>query len=217
MKKALIFYGGWSGHTPYETALTFEKMLKEEGYDVTLSDTLDCLNNYEEISDIDLFVPDWTMGEISGVQASNISKAVSEGAGIAGCHGGMCDAFRNCPDWQFMTGAQWVAHPGNGEVTYRVEMKSGSIFTEGLSDFSYKGEQYYLHVDPAVTVHATTLFPVSDGEYSANGTITMPVIFTKKWGKGNVFYFSIGHSFKDFEIPQANTIIRRGFLWATRK
>ena len=216
MKKALIFYGGWNGHTPYETALVFENMLKEEGYDTTVSNSLDCLNNYDDIADIDLFVPVWTMGEITNVQAGNISKAVSNGAGIAGCHGGMCDAFRNCTDWQFMTGAQWVAHPGNGEVTYQVELKSGNIFTDGLSDFNYKGEQYYLHVDPAVTVHATTLFPVSDGEHASNGTVAMPVIFTKNWGKGKVFYFSIGHTYKDFDIPQVNSIMKRGFIWATR-
>ena len=183
MKKALIFYGGWNGHTPRETAEIFEAWLKDEGYDVVKSDSMDILNNYEDISDIDLFVPMYTMGEISALQVTNISKAVSNGAGLAGCHGGMCDSFRNNTDWQFMTGAQWVAHPGNNNVTYKVNLKQGNLFTEGLSDFEYTGEQYYVHIDPAITVHATTIFPVADGEHSSNGTVVMPVIFTKKMGK----------------------------------
>ena len=89
MKKALIFYGGWNGHTPKETAMVFEEMLKEEGFCVTVSDTMDILNSYDNIADIDLFVPVWTMGEISNEQSQNILKAISEGAGIAGCHGGI--------------------------------------------------------------------------------------------------------------------------------
>ena len=217
MKNALIFYGGWEGHTPRQTALVFESMLKEEGYHVTMRDQLSILDNYEDIANIDLFVPVWTMGSITDKQSANISRAVSSGAGIAGCHGGMCDSFRNDTTWQFMTGAQWVAHPGNSEDVYRVNLKHDNPFTEELSDFEYHGEQYYMHVDPAVSVWATTTFPVAPGEHVLNGTTLMPVIFTKKWGKGNVFYFSIGHTDRDFSIPQVKTIMKRGFLWATRK
>ena len=94
MKKALIIYGGWDGHTPKETGALFAEILRGEGFEVTLSDTLDCLNDYEQIRQYDLFVPVWTMGEISWEQENNICRAVEEGAGIAGCHGGMCDSFR---------------------------------------------------------------------------------------------------------------------------
>jgi type 1 glutamine amidotransferase len=36
------------------------------------------------------------------------------------------------------------------------------------------------------------------------------------WGRGKVFYASLGHTFKDFEIPEALEIVRRGMLWASR-
>lgn len=217
MKKALIFYGGYEAHTPFETAKVFEGMLKQEGYTVVMSDSMDVLNNYDDIADVDLFVPVWTMGQITTQQVLNISKAVSLGAGIAGCHGGMCDTFRENTWWQFMTGAQWVAHPGNSVITYKVSLKHDNPFTEGLSDFEYTGEQYYMHVDPAVMTYAVTAFPVEEGEHSSNGTVLMPVVFTKKWGKGNIFYLSIGHTYKDFDIPEVNTIMKRGLLWATKK
>jgi len=216
MKKALVFYGGWDGHTPYETAHIFKEMLIGNGFEVTMSDSLNILDSYEDIKQYDLFVPMWTMGTISSAQAKNICQAVAEGAGIAGCHGGMCDSFRDSTEWQFMTGSQWVAHPGNSEAHYTVNFIPGNEFTDGLEDFSYTGEQYYIHVDPAVKVYATTTFPTMDGPHAANGTVKVPVVYTKKWGKGNVFYCSMGHTYKDFDIPQIKTVMNRGFLWAVR-
>ena len=49
MKKALILYGGWDGHTPKETAQLFDELLRAEGFETVLSDTLDVLNDYEQI------------------------------------------------------------------------------------------------------------------------------------------------------------------------
>ena len=217
MKKALIFYGGWDGHTPKETAHLFADILRGEGFEITMSDTLSCLDNYEDLKQYDLFIPVWTMGEIGWEQCNNICKAVEEGAGIAGCHGGMCDSFRVSTDWQFLTGSQWVAHPGNDQAVYTVNLKQDNPFTEGLEDFSLQSEQYYIHVDPVVKVHATTRFPVFEGPHSSNGEVDLPVVYTKTWGKGKVFYNSLGHTYKVFEdIPAAKEIMRRGFLWAAR-
>jgi type 1 glutamine amidotransferase len=36
------------------------------------------------------------------------------------------------------------------------------------------------------------------------------------YGKGRVFYTSLGHVAKDFDVPQARTIVQRGMLWAAR-
>ena len=56
--------------------------------------------------------------------------------GIAGNHGGMCDAFRNNVEWQFMTGGNWVAHPGNDGTEYEVNIKqSSSPIVKGIADF----------------------------------------------------------------------------------
>lgn len=217
MKKALVFYGGWEGHTPKETAELFAEVLKKDGIDVTLSDTLSVLDSYEEITKYDLFVPVWTMGHISSKQSQNISRAVSEGAGIAGCHGGMCDSFREDTDWQFMTGSQWVAHPGGEGAVYSVEFNSDDPLTAGIDPFTVQSEQYYIHVDPAVKVLATTRFPVVEGNHSPNGEVQLPVEYIKFWGKGKVFYNSLGHNAEFFnKYPQALELMRRGFLWAIR-
>lgn len=218
MKKALIVSGGWEGHDPKGTAAVFKQVLVENGFEVDVSFTLDVLADGESLKSYDLIVPHWTMGEIKSQYVKNVSDAVAEGTGLAGCHGGMCDAFRNDCDWQFMTGAQWVAHPGNAEVTYEVEFLQGkSPLVEGIENFTLTSEQYYIHYDPCVNVLATTeVKPIEGMPYAANGNVTMPVVFTKKWGNGRVYYISIGHTSDVWNIPSAREAIRRGFIWAAK-
>lgn len=216
MKRALIVYGGWAGHDPEGIANLFEEMLIDEGIAVDKSDSLDAF--LEDLSKYDLIVPIWTMGTLPSEAEKNVMKAVENGTGIAGCHGGMCDAFRNSTGWQFMTGAQWVAHPGNSTVTYTVNITDkNSPLTKGISDFTVTSEQYYIHIDPAIKVYATTDFPIADGPHASNGKVSIPVVFTKTWGKGKIYYNSLGHTAQTFmDIPEAKELMRRGFLFAMR-
>lgn len=215
MKKALIVYGGWEGHDPQGVADVFAEILEKENFKVEKADTLDAF--LTTLTQYDLIVPIWTMGVLSRDAEKNVCDAVAAGTGIAGCHGGMCDAFRNNTTWQFMTGAQWVAHPGNSNVTYEVNINKASTspLVEGIEDFSVTSEQYYILVDPAVDVLATTTFTY-EGHHTANGHITVPVAFIKRWGKGKVYYNSLGHDRHIFDIPQAKEMMRRGFLYAAR-
>jgi type 1 glutamine amidotransferase len=131
----------------------------------------------------------------------------------------MCDAFRMDTEWQFMTGAQWVAHPGNDGLRYPVNISRDKPheITAGLSDFEVASEQYYLHVDPGVNVLATTPFPTPgvNGPHAKNPCL-MPVVFTKMYGNGRVFYNSLGHHRDVLEAPEPRELMRRGFLWANK-
>ena len=42
----------------------------------------------------------------------------------------------------------------------------------------------------------------------------MPVVWTKRWGTGRVFYNSLGHAANIIAMPEVSLIMRRGFLWA---
>lgn len=215
MKKALIVQGGWDGHEPEKVSDIYRKILEAENFDVEVSDTLDAYADVEKLKALDLIVPNWTMGEIAKQYVWNVSEAVASGVGLAGSHGGMCDSFRNNVDWQFMTGGNWVAHPGNDGIEYTVNFKhSSSPLTEGMQDFKVVSEQYYLHVDPAVEVLATTRFPVAEGPHASNKAVDMPVVWTKRWGAGRVFYSSLGHVANIVSMPEVSHIMKRGFLWA---
>ncbi len=209
---AHIVYGGWEGHTPRETAELLASLLEEAGVKATLHNSLDLFASIPE--DATLLVPVWTMGELTPEQAQGVCAAVERGVGLAGCHGGMCDAFRGCTDWHFLTGGQFVAHPG-GEVRYRVCVEDlEHPITQGVEDFEVLSEQYYHHIDPANHILATTEFPVADGPHAANGKVKMPTIWTKRWGLGRVFYCAIGHTADDIAAEPVRTIVQRGMLWA---
>ena len=217
MRKALIIQGGWEGHQPAELAEVFARVLQEESFSVEISTSLDSLLDLEGLQKLHLLVPVWTMGSISQVQSENACLAVAGGLGLAGCHGGMCDAFRTDVQWHFMTGGQWVAHPGDDKTPYLVNIRSSSNpITEGLADFELASEQYYVHVDPAVEVLASTNFPnpLAPGFHSTNPLTAVPVVWTKRWGHGRVFYNSLGHHADVFDNYEALELMRRGFLWA---
>ena len=215
--KALITWGGWPGHEPDRVADIFRRMLEAEGMEVTVTDSLDCFDDAEGLRALDLIVPVWTMSELSRERATNVSEAVARGTGIAGCHGGMCDAFRGNPLWQFITGGQWVAHPGGDGIRYTVRITDpGHELVQGIGDFEVATEQYYLHVDPANRVLATTRFPTVSWYHSPNGEVEMPVAWTRAWGLGRVYYNALGHKANVIESGPPYEMLRRGLVWAAK-
>ncbi len=212
-KKALFVWGGWEGHTPKESTDIFSSLLEEAGYEVTVSDTLDAYLDADLLNSLDLIVPVWTMGKISKEQQTNLLAAVESGVGIGGWHGTMGDSFRENTAYQWMVGGQWVAHPG-GIIDYRVNITDHTHpITAGLDDFDMHSEQYYMHTDPSNQTLATTTF---SGEHARwiDSTV-MPVTWLRHYGKGRVFYCSLGHVAADFDVPEAREMVRRGLLWAS--
>lgn len=218
-KKALVVWGGWNGHTPKESVDVFVPFLEENGFEVVVSDTLDSYLDEELMGSVSLIVPCWTMGEITGKQSGGLQKAVAAGAGLVGWHGGIIDSFRMDVNYQFMTGAQWVSHPGGCIPSYDVNITNKDHeLTKGIADFTLTDtEQYYCHFDPACDVLCTTTLSGEHGDptqYPA-GTV-MPFAYTRMWSKGKVFVACWGHTFKDFEVPEALEIVQRALLWAAK-
>ncbi|MCU0462267.1 MAG: ThuA domain-containing protein [Bacteroidales bacterium] len=211
-KRVLYVWGGWMGHEPDKCRDIFVPWMESEGAAVTVSETLDSYIISDLEKDFDLIVQTWTMGTITGPQAKALEEAVKSGVGLAGWHGGLGDSFRNNTEYQFMVGGQWVAHPG-GVIDYRVNIidKKDPV-TKGLTDFAMHSEQYYMHVDPNVKVLATTTFTNEKADWI--GGCTIPVAWKKVYGKGRVFYSSLGHVASDFKVPQALEIQKRGIRWA---
>jgi type 1 glutamine amidotransferase len=204
MRRALIVYGGWEGHEPAGMSNFLAEQLGSRGVETTITDSLDVFKKLRS-DEFQLIVPMWTMESIEKEQLEPLLNLVRQGVGIGGLHG-VIDSFRHEAEFHLMFGGQWVTHFEFAVRTYEVHMDGEhSPITDGLPAFSVTTEQYYLLVDPANSVLATMRV---DG-------VRMPVAWTKRYGKGRVFYCSLGHSVDTIsQPPAALELVTRGMLWA---
>jgi len=210
-RRALVVRGGWEGHLPAEATELFIPFLRENGFEVTVSDSTE---SYLDLDGTDLVLQCVSMGEISAEAVKGLEAAVRAGTGLAGWHGGIVDSFRGNVDYSFMTGGQFISHPG-GFVDHRIEIVSDDPIVEGLTHFDLHTEQYYVHADPSNNVLATTTFRAHP-DYPWIEGATMPAVWTRTWGEGKVFVCTPGHSLADLDTPEVRTIIERGLLWASK-
>ena len=220
-KNIIYVYGGWEGHKPEESVDLIVPKLRAEGANVKIFDSLSVYSDQMIMNDTDLIIQAWTMGKITEKQFQGLEKAVMNGTGFAGWHGGTGDSFRDNLMYQFMVGGQFLFHPG-GSIDHSIKIidKSDPI-TNGLKDFDLKKtEQYYMLIDPNIKVLAISEFDrdkyenLEKEENKITGS-TMPVVWKKNYGKGRIFYSSIGHNLADFEVSEVMTMQMRGFRWAS--
>lgn len=214
-KKALIVQGGFPGHRPREIAEILARILREENFEVEIADTLDVFLDEEKLKRTDLIVPEWTAGKITEAQLKNFTNAIQNGTGLAGLHG-MGDGFRCENNYQAMVGGQFLDHPGDQGTTYKVHIiEPNNPLVSGIGDFIVTTEQWYMLVDPSIHVLATSYFDQVKQPLVWR-PVVMPVTWIKKYGEGRVFYTSLGHSPDIVTLPQVNTMMRRGMVWAAR-
>ena len=213
-RTALFVYGGADFHFPRECAEIFAPLLQDEGFDVELTDSMDVFLDRDKVNALNLIVHIRTLGEMTGEQFQGLSEAVASGVGLAGFHGGIVDSYRGHTEWQWMTGGQWVAHPGPCPAYIVNIVDTEHPIMQGMSDFVLEDtEQYWMHVDPGNDVLATTTFT---GEYGGQPGVVMPYVWTRRWSEGKVFFAGWGHSPKDFDGSEAREIVKRGMVWAGR-
>ena len=220
-KNIIYIYGGLEGHSPKESVDFFVPKLKAEGANVKVFDNLKVYTDEKIMNETDLIIQIFTLEKISNEEFKGLERAIFNGTGLAGWHGGLGDAFRDNLKYQFIVGGQFVSHPG-GRIDHNIRViNNNDPITKGVDDFDLKKtEQYYMLVDPNVKVLAVSEFEKDryerpgKKENKVTGSV-MPVVWKKNYGKGRVFYSSIGHFLTDFDVPEVLKIQMRGFRWAS--
>ncbi|MCI2422745.1 ThuA domain-containing protein [Saccharopolyspora sp. K220] len=216
-RHALVVRGGWEGHTPVAVTDAFAPWLTENGFTTTITESLDVYLDAELLARTDLVLQCWTMGTITAEQSAGLATAVAAGTGLAGWHGGIVDSFRGDITYQRLTGGQFLAHPG-GFVTYSIDVvpdRADHPVVAGIEHVEVHTEQYWPLTDAANDVLATTTIPTGP-ESEWPEAITVPAVWTRRWGAGRVFVSTVGHQLSDLEVPEIRTITERGLLWASR-
>ena len=221
-KKVVYVWGGWKNHHPEKTVDLFVPWLRSEGAIVEVFNTLEVYADAAVMEQADLIIQQWTIGEMTKNESKGLQKAILNGTGMAGWHGGTGDSFRGNLNYQYMIGGQFVSHPGGkSEFIVKIIDRKDPI-TKGLKDFYVKNtEQYYMLMDPNVKVLVTSKFTkasyLKKGSKKSENVVTgsvVPVVWKKNFGKGRIFYNSLGHNIEDFDVPVLMEIHKRGIRWA---
>jgi len=225
-----VVRGGWDGHQPVEATDMFIPFLEKNDFTVRVADHSDVYADEAAMAGVDLIVQCMTMSEIAAEPLAALIAAVEGGAGLAGWHGGICDAYRASSDYLQLVGGQFATHasrlaPGErtGEqsdnyVRHRVEITPAGAaheITRGVADFELDTEQYWVLTDDYNEVLATTT--TAPRPWSAwDRPITCPAVWTRRWGAGRVFVATPGHRVEVLRDESVRTIVERGLLWAAR-
>ena len=228
-RTALVVRGGWEGHHPVEATDLFVPFLEQSGFDVRIEDSNEIYADEAVMAATDLILQSVTMSEISAEAFAGLKKAVENGTGLAGWHGGIADSYRKSSDYLQLIGGQFATHPSkhpdqcsgdqsDNYLPYTVELTDLGRDHEimaGLDDFSLHTEQYWVLHDDLIDVLATTTHPVQP-YHPWHRPITSPAVWTRLWGKGRIFVATPGHSLDVLQDDNVRTIIERGMLWASR-
>jgi type 1 glutamine amidotransferase len=210
VRRALLLAGGWQGHEP-DVAADFVLAELLTGFEVIRERDLRVLQS-TVLSEAEVLLPIWTLGELTETQESALCGAVEQGLGLVAWHGA-ASAFQASRRYKQVLGGQFMAHPGGDQTRYLVRFADDPL-TAGLSDCWVTSEQYYLMVDPGVSVLATTTM-VSDELPWLKGVV-MPVAWRRTWGRGRVFYCALGHQVSVLRLPPVHELLRRAVDWAAR-
>jgi len=198
MKSILIIWGGWQGHDPQGVAEKLANILTDHRYQVDVRSDLGVLIN-ENLKTYDVLIPIWSCGIASPIYIQPLLEAIESGLGLVTWHGGI--NWFDQADYYDLIGAYYLRD--TPVESYSVQLEDHA-FTKGLTDFDIKSETYYMLVNPMNTLLATT---------SCKGH-RLPLMWTKTYGAGRVFYSSLAHDLDQLFMPDHLSILLRAIEWA---
>jgi len=203
MKKILIIYGGLKFHEPDKTIKLFISFLKSKNFAIDIRSNINIYSKINELKKYNIIFQNYGEKKIKRKQERGLIEAVKSGVGLVGFHAGLCDTFKNSYAYQYMVGGQFVYHPEVKKFKVIIDKKSRLL--REIKNFNIKTELYYFHFSPDIKIHAWTVI---------ENNIKMPVVWTRTFGRGRIFYCSMGHNTKDFEKKEFFEIMKRGIIWA---
>jgi len=200
--KTLLLTGG-EIHDWKACGYEIEHILRVCGdFDVTrVEDDLKILES-RDLDSFDLIVLYWTRGVLTDGQKNGLLNWISGGKGFAGIHSAAA-SFRECPEFRCMLGGFFVTHPKPRRYQVSVVDPEHPI-TRDMLEFFVTDEMYITDYDPRVSVLASSLWK---GE-------KVPVVWTKSWGDGRVYYLALGHDVEACRDENFETLLVCGSLWA---
>jgi len=199
MKKILIIWGGWDGHTPEVIAKKLEELLLKEKFSVISTCNFSVLLN-QDLTQYDVIIPIWSCGINGDIYLNQLLEAIKSGVGLATFHGGI--KWFEDERYYEMIGGSYLND--SSVESYEVKFTDSiNIITAGIEDFNISSEKYFMQVDPRNHILATANF----------SEVSTPVAWTKYYGEGRIFYCTLAHSEDQLFTPSSSELLMNGIKW----
>ncbi len=201
-KNVLMLIGGT--YHPFEACAEIaKKFLAASGrYDLTITEDRNVLAG--PLNKFDAVIIYTCGGKFSAAQQTGLVKYVNAGGGLVAVHSANAVSDDN-KDYLALIGSQFDTHPRDLlHINVKITDSSHPATTR-LSNFSMVEELYALkNLAPDIRVLATTAY----------NSVSIPVMYSRQVGKGRVFYTSLGHSARQWEVSSFQRSLLHGLDWA---
>jgi type 1 glutamine amidotransferase len=202
--KMLMIQGGghdWRRHLP----MLAEILKKTEDFECTLTPDLDQLKA-ENIKKYDaVFFFGSGNNFKSPEQEQGLCDFIRNGGAYTGSHGAS-DSFKKSDAYWELLGGRFSGH-GGGKYKVVIEDKEHPI-TKPLEDFEIQDESYRHRYHPKSEKLLHHLVRIDRGKEQQS------MAWIRDYGKGRVFYTSLGHGRQAWDNPHFQRLLVRGIYWA---
>ena len=151
-------------------------------------------------------------------RADLLSFVRDDGKGFVATHAG-ATAFFSWPEFGEMLGARFDEHPwGITDAAVVVEDRASPIVAHLPPSFVVNDEHYQLKEFSRDKIHVLARLDASKLNLKAplvhRTDADFPAAYTKAYGKGRVFYSTLGHSRESWDLPWMQKMYFEALKWA---
>jgi len=156
---------------------------------------------------------------ISPTGKRKLLDAIAEGTGFVGFHSAT-DTFhskREIDPYIAMIGGEFLAHGDQQEASLALASKFPSAANLGLGESLSFYDEWYAMRNFATDLHVVLVQETRMMKGAAYQRPDYPATWARRYGKGRVFYTSLGHREDVWTSPFFQAIALGGIDWATRR
>jgi type 1 glutamine amidotransferase len=154
-----------------------------------------------------------TSGELPLPSRSAFLRFVRRGGAFIATHSGS-DTFHEWPEYQHLLGAEFHRHGAVQPGRVLVDGRRSPI-TRGLGPALTITDEFYEFTAPPLP-GTRVLLRLDPGSVTDEMGQDLPLVWTRRYGRGRVFYDALGHVPDTWERRAHRLILSRGLAWALR-
>jgi type 1 glutamine amidotransferase len=149
-----------------------------------------------------------TTGDLP-VHRAALQAFVRRGGGLLGTHSAT-DTLHGWPGWAGMLGGEFRMHPPLGPGRLIVEDRSHPATRTLPRRFEVVDEFYAFVRDPRCCSHVLVR------QDTGRGGPDRPIVWSRRYGRGRVFYDGLGHTRAIWRDPRQRALVSGGLRWVLR-